>query len=119
MAKGTAGILLPFSNDCVDGTGNSEDGDCSIKRRRYNKVADYTCATIVSKIVGGKFGLPVLGGLDVLPDGHEDNHLVKDSDSDDGSDDGGASDGEILPMMAIQIGEFVSLGQDCIFPGKI
>ena len=55
----------------------------------------------------------------MLPDGHGDNHSVKDSDSDDGSDDGGASDGEILPMMAIQIGEFVSLGQDCIFPGKI
>ena len=37
----------------------------------------------------------------MLPDGHGDNHSVKDSDSDDGRGGGGGSDGEMLPMIGI------------------
>ena len=44
---------------------------------------------------------------------------MKDSDSDNGSDGGGGSDGKMLPMMAIKDGDFVLLGPDCIFLGKI
>ena len=44
---------------------------------------------------------------------------MKDSDSDDGSDGGGGSDGKMLPMMAIKDGDFVLLGPDCICLGKI
>ena len=57
----------------------------------------------------------------MLPDGHGDKHSVKSSDGDDGSDGsgGGGSDDEMLPMMAIKDGEFVSLGPDCIFLGRV
>ena len=77
--------FIVLFDDCVDDTGNSEDGDGSSNRRRYNQVAD---------CIWGKYGLPVLGG-------HGDNHSVKDSDSDDGSGGGGGSDGEMLPMIGI------------------
>ena len=40
MVEGGVGILSSFLNDCVDDTGDSEDGDGSSNRRRYNQVAD-------------------------------------------------------------------------------
>ena len=110
MVEGGAGVLASFLSECVEEDGISEEKDSS--ERRYNhKVVDCVCATIVPKIIGGKWGLPVLGGLDVLP-GHGDSHSVKDGDD-------GSGDGEMLPNMAIRNGEFVSLGPDCMFLGRI
>lgn len=102
MVEGGAGILSSFLNECVAGVNSSDERSIG----GVSKVVDCICATVTPKIIGGKWGLPVLGGFDVLPRfGNKPSR----------------AEGGVLRqgMMAIKDGEFVSLGQDCTFLGRI
>jgi len=102
MVEGGAGILSSFLNECVAGVNSSDERSIG----GVSKVVDCICATVTPKIIGGKWGLPVLGGFDVLPRfGNKPS----------------SAEGGVLRqgMMAIKDGEFVSLGQDCTFLGRI
>jgi len=95
MVEGGSSILSSFINECCNlSGGNYSSSDSSI--------VDCICVTIAPKIIGGKWGLPVLGGLAV--DSRSSNF---DSDP-----------CEILTT--IKNGDFVTLGgQDCTFLGRI
>ncbi|KAL7537477.1 hypothetical protein ACHAXR_007840 [Thalassiosira sp. AJA248-18] len=86
MVEGGAGILSSFMNACGD------DSPDSRNQRSRGKVVDCICITIAPTIIGGKWGLPALGGI-----GEE----------------------EFGGMMAMKEGEYVSLGHDCIFLGRL
>lgn len=109
MVEGGAGILSSFLNECVvgpeilDGSGRQ-----SFPR---SKVVDCICVTTVPKLIGGKWGLPVLGEFgSVLP--HLSNDLsANDADDSDRDDTTG--------KLTIKDGEFVKLGQDSTFLGRI
>jgi riboflavin biosynthesis pyrimidine reductase len=95
MVEGGSSILSSFINECcyLSG-GNYSNSDSSI--------VDCICVTIAPKIIGGKWGLPVLGGLAV--DSRSSNF---DSDPCD-------------KLITIKNGEFVTLGgQDCTFLCRI
>jgi riboflavin biosynthesis pyrimidine reductase len=113
MVEGGAGILSSFLNECMAGAKNCSDERSS---GGVNKVVDCICATIAPKIIGGKWGLPVLGGFDVMP------HFGKTpSKAEKGSIGLGDDKYGMLRhgMMSIKDGEFVSLGQDATFLGRI
>jgi riboflavin biosynthesis pyrimidine reductase len=94
MVEGGAAILSSFVNECcMRGGGDSNDTTWS----KDTVVVDCICVTIAPTIIGGKWGLPVLGGLSVT--GRNSNFDSK--------------------LIAIKNGEFVTLGQDCTFLGKI
>ena len=107
MVEGGSAILSSFLNEF---TATNENGS--------SKVVNCLCVTIAPKVIGGKWGLPSLGGFDVLQlDRGDDKHSEKDSD-----DAGGGVDEKsaVLPgVMAIRKGEFIPLGEDCIFLGRV
>lgn len=116
MVEGGAGILSSFLNDGVDDeNGVSEGGEGGGgNRRRYGKAADCICATIVPRVIGGKWGLPVFRKLDVLHCHRKDRTAGESGDEINGDEGDGA-----FPMMLARDGRFVSLGPDCIFLGRI
>jgi riboflavin biosynthesis pyrimidine reductase len=96
MVEGGAAILSSFVNECcMRGGGDSNDTTWS----KDTLVVDCICVTIAPTIIGGKWGLPVLGGLSVA--GRNDDALL------------------CGKFIAIKNGEFVNLGQDCTFLGRI
>lgn len=117
MVEGGSGILSSFMNGCMEESVGCNEGGGSSNRSSCGKAADCICATIVPKLIGGRWGLPVLGGLDVLPDNLHEIHSTKVADSDDDDDDDGR--GEVPEIMAAKDGTFVPLGPDCIFLGRI
>jgi riboflavin biosynthesis pyrimidine reductase len=94
MVEGGAAILSSFVNECCMGGGDSHDTTWS-----KDTLVDCICVTIAPTIIGGKWGLPVLGGLSVA--GRNDDALL------------------CGKFIAIKNGEFVNLGQDCTFLGRI
>mmetsp|Transcript_37677 Transcript_37677/g.80474 ORF Transcript_37677/g.80474 Transcript_37677/m.80474 type:complete len:466 (-) Transcript_37677:199-1596(-) len=111
MVEGGAGVLSSFLDGCVDGdAGGLEAGGGGNQSSR--RAAHCICATIVPKIIGGKWGLPVFGGFDVLPK-HLDGRSARDRENDDDQR------GKVLPMMSVRDGGFVPLGPDCIFLGRM
>ena len=105
MVEGGAGILSSFLNECSAGVNSSDDSCIGV-----NKVVDCICVTITPKIIGGKWGLPALGGLDV-----QSLKAEKGSTAFDGDEHGILHQG----VMTMKDGEFVSLGQDTTFLGRI
>ena len=112
MVEGGAGILSSFLNECVVGDRTSSDESRTLGG---DKVVDCICVTIAPKIMGGKWGLPALGGFDVLPDfGSKPENSGECIDLEE-------EKSEVLRQGVITIkdGEFVSLGQDATYLGTI
>ena len=110
MVEGGAGILSSFMNACC-----SDDN-----RNSSSKVVDCICVTVAPKIMGGKWGLPVFGGLDATTmTGSIGVEAAESQEHDDSSDGEDKIDETQQSMMSIKEGEFVSLGSDCIFFGKL
>ena len=105
MVEGGAGILSSFLNECSAGVNSSDDSCIGV-----NKMVDCICVTITPKIIGGKWGLPALGGLD-----------VQSLKAEKGPSNFGGDEYGILRqgVMTMKDGEFVSLGQDTTFIGRI
>jgi riboflavin biosynthesis pyrimidine reductase len=95
MVEGGAAILSSFVNECCMGCGDSTDTTWS-----KDTLVDCICVTIAPTIIGGKWGLPVLGGLAAVAGRNDDALLCG-------------------KFIAIKNGEFFNLGQDCTFLGKI
>ena len=114
MVEGGAGILSSFLNSCVsDARGEQEDDYNSNHDNEHNSsLVDCICITIAPTIIGGKWGLPAFGGLDVLF-GNNDRSVIA---------NGEKKDKKFTPetmMMAVSNGKFLSLGRDCIFLGRM
>lgn len=111
MVEGGACILSSFLNECVLG---ERTKSVESTTRAGNEVVDCICVTIAPKIIGGKWGLPVLGKFDILP--------ASGSKPENGGECG-LEDEECMMLckevMAIKEGEFLSLGKDCTFLGRI
>jgi riboflavin biosynthesis pyrimidine reductase len=102
LVEGGAAILSSFVNECcMSGGGVSNDDSSFNSTSTWSKdtlVVDCICVTIAPTIIGGKWGLPVLGGLAAVA-GRNSNLDSK--------------------LITIKNGEFVTLGQDCTFLGRI
>lgn len=98
MVEGGSSILSSFINECCNlSGGNDSFSDSTTWSKDTGSIVDCICVTIAPKLIGGKWGLPVLGGL------------AGDSDSD-----------PCEKLITIKNGEFVTLGgQDCTFLGRI
>mmetsp|Transcript_24011 Transcript_24011/g.57969 ORF Transcript_24011/g.57969 Transcript_24011/m.57969 type:complete len:538 (+) Transcript_24011:152-1765(+) len=143
MVEGGAGILSSFLNASLESDDaplgdNDGDGGGTVERGGGSycsgKVVDCICVTIAPRIMGGIWGLPTLGGLDVVRprplggdvDAHDDVGTApsvssaKDIDGNDaGGVDGGGSGEMLRRLMRVKEGEFVPLGSDCTFLGRI
>ncbi|KAL3764531.1 hypothetical protein ACHAW5_004795 [Stephanodiscus triporus] len=107
MVEGGAGILSSFLNECLGGTDSPDSNSQSFA---MNKVVDCICVTIVPKLIGGKWGLTVLSEFGtVLPEPGTDPSAYI------GVDDGA----DMIGKLTIKDGEFVNLGHDCTFLGRI
>ncbi|KAL3806275.1 hypothetical protein ACHAXA_000098 [Cyclostephanos tholiformis] len=121
MVEGGAGILSSFMNEryavgrLADIIPPDDDG-IDANHALYNGMVDCVCATIVPMIAGGKRGLSVLGEFDVAspvsphPGGGADSQSVL-------ADVGRGTD--VIGGVTFKDGDFVKLGRDCIFLGRM
>ena len=112
MVEGGSGVLSSFMNECiVDET-----------TKKNNKIVDCVCVTTTPKIIGGKWGLPVFRGLDILAgrtDNTDDTSKKRKGECKDIDEDESLSDQMLNRMITFKDCEFVSLGQDSIFLGRL
>jgi len=113
MVEGGSGILSSFLNECiVDET----------KKKKSSKIVDCICVTTTPKVIGGKWGLPVFRGLDILSgrtDRTYDTSKKNKKDDKDTDVSESFSDQMLNRMITFKDCEFVSLGQDSIFLGRL
>jgi hypothetical protein len=111
MVEGGSSILSSFLNECpndVDGADGTTTGG--------GNAVDCVCATIVPKMMGGKRGLPVLGGYG----GTSTSSHIGIADPPRGLANVGDETHAIGGgMLSFKDGDFVKLGRDGIFLGRI
>lgn len=124
MVEGGAGILSSFLNEqrvCVDND-DAEDGDSSDcddgassdgRVGGGGTVVDCVCVTIAPGVIGGKQGLPALGGLDTMRPRSQSGGGGDDDEDDDNNT------GMLPGMVTFRKVEFVPLGLDCTFLGRL
>jgi len=110
MVEGGSGILSSFLNECIN------------VEKKKDKIVDCVCVTTTPKVIGGKWGLPAFRGLDILSgrtDRTYDTSKKNKKDDKDTDEDESLSDQMINRMITFKDCEFVSLGQDSIFLGRL
>ena len=113
MVEGGSGVLSSFLNECI----------VVDEKKKSSKIVDCVCVTTTPKVIGGKWGLPVFRRLDILAQSSLDNEGDKSKkrkgEGKDTDDSESLSNQMLNRMITFKDCEFVSLGQDSIFLGRL